>query len=227
MRKVLLVAALLVLLVFLVYFFACEQGECEEDSAKDCGSSDDDDITSNDDDDDDDDDNDDTISDEVWRDTISGLMWQKEASSEAFNWYDALAYCDTLGQKKYHDWRFPTIGELRSLIRGCATSETGGTCGVTDGCLDYSCRDDNDCSCSPNGDPGSYIGYWPEEIAGPVSHYWSSSAVENHPHPSSNYRWIVHFRYGGIGYTHTWGEDGDGEYFTVHKVRCVRTADKK
>lgn len=61
------------------------------------------------------------------------LSWSDKAI-EKMNWDDAIKYCEDLGG------RLPTIDELRTLIQNCPATETGGECGVTEGCLKISCQ---------------------------------------------------------------------------------------
>ncbi len=49
-------------------------------------------------------------------DNVTGLMWQQDMG-EKITWNDAFIKADTLSLAGYHDWRFPTIKELYSLIQ--------------------------------------------------------------------------------------------------------------
>ena len=58
---------------------------------------------------------DDTVTDQV-----TGLMWQKDGSSEGMTWADAKEYVNKLNSDRfagYSDWRLPTIEELASLMK--------------------------------------------------------------------------------------------------------------
>jgi hypothetical protein len=48
-------------------------------------------------------------------DTVTSLMWQQTAPTNAMSWEEALSYCEMLNIGNYSDWRLPTIKELRSL----------------------------------------------------------------------------------------------------------------
>ncbi len=147
----------------------------------------------------------------AWTDTISGLTWQVEPTGGVMDWSDAKAHCSGLSLGG-ESWRLPTIGELRTLIRGCPGTVTGGACGVTDGCLDSSCNDDGgcwDCSSFPvNSGPADGC-YWPDSMKGACSWYWSSSAVAANDYDA----WGVSFGDGDVNI----GTVDDGRH-----VRCVR-----
>jgi hypothetical protein len=128
-----------------------------------------------------------------------------------------VEYCNALDLGGYGpgSWHLPTIGELRSLIRGCPATETGGPCGVTDTCLDAVCWDDSCTGCSYFGGPGADGAYWPPELRGTSGTtaflLYSSSACADRPHTA----WVVVFDDSGLGDSYT--EDGGrGD------VRCVR-----
>jgi hypothetical protein len=156
----------------------------------------------------DDDTSDDDSGQDVWMDPFSGLMWQN-ASNCCSNWDDSRTYCADLNWGGYSDWRMPTIGELRSLIRGCDPTETGGSCGVTDSCLDIYCWDDQCSGCSEFGGPGPGGAYWPPELSGEDFYVWSSSIIVE----LEGERWFVDFNEGSVG--NLLPEDDEG-------VRCVR-----
>jgi Protein of unknown function (DUF1566) len=120
-------------------------------------------------------------------DALTDLMWQVEPTGDYMYWDDAVDHCEGLSFAGYSDWRLPTISELRTLIRGCSAIETGGSCGVTDICLDESCQDSS-CDCFSREGPA--VGcYWPAEINGECFYHWSSSAVADLDH----YAWRVGF----------------------------------
>lgn len=165
-------------------------------------------------DDDDDDDNsggtgdgdgdNDDASGETWTDPTSGLTWQAMPSSDSMYWDDAKAYCDNLSLAG-GGWHLPTISELRTLIRGCDGTATGGPCGVTDECLDSSCLDESCYGCEYGGGSGCY---GPAELQQGCQDFWSSSPVTN----LDGSAWHVDFRYGDLYGSDVW-DDG---------VRCVR-----
>ena len=145
-----------------------------------------------------------------WADASTGLTWQVHPAANTMILQEATSYCKSLSAGGHSDWRLPTISELRSLIRGCAGTVTGGACGVTDECLNSSCRNDPCTGCGNRAGPGSGGAYWPSEISGEISRYWSSSAVAD----AGYVAWFVNFdggqfvRYGGF--------DNNGY------ARCVR-----
>ncbi len=146
---------------------------------------------------------------DVWSDPSSGLMWQEPPAAEEMAWDRAVQYCDNLVLGGFDDWRLPTIGELRSFIRGCPDTMTGGLCGVTDRCLNGGCRTFGCDGCGLGGGPGSRGCYWDPLVTGVCHFYWSSSSVSG----SSSYAWFVAFNLGNV-------HAGDKVYGTY--VRCIR-----
>ncbi|MBI5485698.1 MAG: DUF1566 domain-containing protein [Deltaproteobacteria bacterium] len=108
-----------------------------------------------------------------WYDLTTGLCWQDPPDPTTRIWDDAVAYCDGLVLGGRNDWYLPTIDELRSLIRNCPATETGGSCNVTAACLGSGCRNPACSGCSYGEGPGG--AYWPAELHGLAFWYWSSS----------------------------------------------------
>jgi len=129
------------------------------------------------------------------------LQWSLKAENK-MSWEEAEAYCKNLNEAGYSDWRLPTVSELRSLIQNCPSTQSGGSCGITDTCLSSSlcknkacngCEDNNDVQYSKLGDKGFF---------------WSSSLLDG----NDNKAWYVDFNYASI----------HGHSDKKKQVRCVR-----
>ncbi len=169
--------------------------EADDDDANDDA---DDDVIWDDDVDDDADDDDIDDDDEyeplecdsdVCNDPNTGLTWQNPPFDGVKNWANAKTYCNDLSLGGHDDWRLPSISELRSLIRGCDATETGGSCGVTDECLDSTCWNEDSCSECSGGEGPADGCYWPSELNGEHSWYWSSSGVADYDYLA----WRIYF----------------------------------
>jgi hypothetical protein len=145
-----------------------------------------------------------------WTDPSSGLMWQNPPAEDGLEWAEAKEYCKFLVLSNKVDWRLPTVGELRTLIRGCPATEAGGSCNIEEGdCLAKSCQDDSCYGCSHGDGPGDEGCYWPAEIQGPCALYWSSLVTEE----SDDSAWSVYFIEGYVANFYL---------FNDTQVRCVR-----
>lgn len=96
----------------------------------------------------------------------NGLDWSNP-STEAFLWRDGVKYCADLGG------RLPSLGELRSLIRNCPSTQPGGACGVTDSCLSSNCRSEETCVPCASDMSGKY------NVFGFSGTFWSGSTVQD------------------------------------------------
>ena len=157
--------------------------------------------------------------DGTWTFPKSGLTWQVTPTGGAMNWSNARKHCAGLSLDGV-GWRLPTIGELRTLLRGCPGSATGGACKVSDSCLASSCWDKGGCgSCSKKNGPADGC-YWPDEMQGPCDWYWSSSPVED----GDGFAWYVSFYYGYFYYVAVDYVYRHGGAYSAIRVRCVRDA---
>lgn len=148
---------------------------------------------------------------EVCTDPDTGLMWQN-GNGFGGEWEGANNYCTNLDRGGYKDWRLPTVSELRSLIRGCPATRPGGSCGVTDSCLEDDCWNDPCDGCEPEQGPGLDGLYAPSELSGDGWEYWTSDPV-----PDQDERvWYINFRFGNVFH------NPDSLYTNA---RCVRHTD--
>ena len=109
------------------------------------------------------------------RRAVTGKYWS-DASREKMTWDDAKTYCENLKEGGFNDWRLPTIDELRSLVKNCKDTMTGGACRITDKCRTSSCFDDalskSDCWCPKNQAQYSKLGdhgtFWSDSYYSPL-----------------------------------------------------------
>jgi hypothetical protein len=142
--------------------------------------------------------------------SLSGLTWADPSSEEIKHFSAVESHCASLGD----GWRVPTISELRTLIRGCESSETMGSCGVTNWCLSIyePCLNDFCEGCAQNGGPANGC-YWPDGLMGTCGRYWSSSVSTSY-YGSDIIKFGVYFPTGRVLLF-------DDRYSTAY-VRCVR-----
>ena len=140
---------------------------------------------------------------------IEDLAWSSKSKKE-MNWYNAADYCKNLNEDGHNDWRLPNIDELRTLIKNCPKTETGGECKVSEkgGCPQNACwQPRGSCYCEDGGD---YSKFGDNDIL------WSSSLIPEVftlLNPNTDIAWSVNFRLGLV--------DGCNKS-RDHYVRCVR-----
>ena len=126
---------------------------------------------------------------DTWKDNSTGLTWQVRQIGTV-TWAEAGPFCEKLALAG-GGWRLPTISELRSILKGCASTQTGGSCGVTDSCIsEIECKDSTCEGC--DGDEGPYEGCYFNLILQKASNcdiFWSSTAMEELP----NDHWYIDF----------------------------------
>jgi len=147
----------------------------------------------------------------TWYDTTSGLLWQDPPSDTLRTWDASIVYCNGLVLGGHDDWYMPSISQLRSFIRGCTDTMTGGACGVTDSCLSSSCLTPIACDgCTGYAGPAPPEGcYWDLSVSGSCSGYWSSSTYTTDP----SHAWFV---------TPAYARPGHIAKSDYGHVRCVR-----
>lgn len=136
-----------------------------------------------------------------WFDPVSNLTWTTQVSRPFCYWDGAVGYCDQLVICGHDDWHLPSVDELRSLIRGCAATETGGICPVHDG--SGGSYNVDLCHCDPYVGPGPGGCYWDNVFGSSCSWLWSSSWVNG----ASGIAFGIDFGWGyvtidGMGYEH-------------------------
>jgi hypothetical protein len=145
----------------------------------------------------------------TWLDPSTNFVWQKWPPAEAKSWQSAVDYCTGLTLGGMTGWRLPTISELRTIIRGCPATQTGGDCGVVDpGCLGPTCRTGACEGCEGGKGPANGC-YWDLSLAGSCGWFWSSSPYDG----GANSAWPIGFDYGRVLNNYK---------ASSYDVRCVR-----
>ncbi|NLH47417.1 MAG: DUF1566 domain-containing protein [Myxococcales bacterium] len=156
----------------------------------------------------------------TWIDYDTDLMWQKEIVDNCYGlyytWDLAVGYCDSLELAGFSDWRLPTISELRSLVRGCEVTMTGGACDITVDCTNLGCLNKacDGCQLKTKADDRYY---WPDKLEGEDNTdniYWSVTEQEE----NNSLVWTLGFKTAHIGI-----EDKENILGYALTTRCVRT----
>jgi hypothetical protein len=144
-----------------------------------------------------------------WFDSSMGLTWQVIPTGRDLLWSAAKSHCEALTLGGSSDWRLPSIGELRSLVRGCPGSHVNGACLISDECFQQDCFSSTCLGCTDAMGPDGGC-YWPAEMEGAcASPYWSSTNYS----PGTQYAWFVGFDRARIT---------ERDKTTPGDVRCVR-----
>lgn len=117
------------------------------------------------------------------KDSSTGLIWSSKYSDN--QWHEK---CKDLSEGNLSNWKTPSIGQLRTLIRNCPNTETNGTCEISDECYDEMCYSPESCKgCIANND-GKYS----------VIGDWEPFCSESSYAPETACFWAVNFGNGAI-----------------------------
>ena len=111
------------------------------------------------------------------------------SSPNKTDWNGAYNYCSAMTEGG-HNWRLPTISELRQLVQNCAGTEYNGACGVKDGHLKESDFTYNECAKCTNRYDGGY------SKLGDKDYLWSASELDGDPSKV----WVINFKSANIGF---------------------------
>ena len=134
------------------------------------------------------DDSDNSTSDGASETGLIDLADWSASSATKTDWNGAYNYCSAMTEGG-HNWRLPTISELRQLVKNCAETEYGGPCGVMDGHLKESDYTYNECAKCTNRYDGSY------SKLGDKDYLWSASELDGDPTKV----WVINFKSANIG----------------------------
>jgi len=131
---------------------------------------------------------------------VNKLKWSEKTVNK-MKWEDAVNYCKNLDKSGKSSWRLPNIDELRTLIKNCPSTQTGGICSVKTSCVEDKCWKADTCG----GCYESYLGNC--SVFGDEDELWSST-----PNTEGS-SWFVDFSDGGLSVRF------NSDYVFV---RCVR-----
>lgn len=150
---------------------------------------------------------------------------------------DAVNFCENLEENGTDDWFLPSVSELRTLVKNCARTKTGGDCGLTDNCLTgggyfvidecdcmgcssgWECYEDEcDCYCGDESKDVRYDSCPPRNDIyysklGDTESLWTRSSRTD----IKEHNWLINFNNGTF-----FSESKDNEFF----VRCMRNTNQ-
>lgn len=147
----------------------------------------------------------------TWTDPSTGLTWETHPTDAEVDWTQAGDHCSGLDGGA--GWRLPDIDELRSLIRGCPDTVTGGACNESVACpgADSTCCNQPCMGCGWLTGPGPGGCYWPDALQGLCDWYWSATTAGSF----TTYACFAHFAVGHLSHD-------DRSHAETHHVMCVR-----
>lgn len=123
---------------------------------------------------------------EIAFDKKNKIVWQKTYSKKKMHKEDAVKYCSSLKYGGVEKWRMPTISEMKTLIKGCASVNAA----------KYRCKE--------IGGPGEHGCYWDDKIMGKdCDRFWSITPEPGGPDYGS---FFIDFYNGGIATASNWNE---------------------
>ncbi len=158
----------------------------------------------------------------VCKDIETGLMWIPYFPDIKVH-SKAVDFCANLTVGGYSNWRLPTLNELRTTIRNCNKTASGGSCPITNACSSIDCfgddlynslYDDNgSCGCTED-KTGIYSKF---NLDGAYYHQIWSSTLERVYHTASN---TSYSRFWYVNYDNA--QIGNANDTSNILVRCVR-----
>lgn len=133
----------------------------------------------------------------MFYDKDSGTLWSSLTPESVYikenitRWESAVDYCENLVEGGYDDWHLPNIDELRSLVKNCPGTETGGACNISEinGELsDMNIKDECQ-GCTADED---YTGKY-SKLGDRQFSLWSSSVVNKTASSSIRFIWGFNF----------------------------------
>ncbi len=165
-----------------------------------------------------------------YTDPNTQIVWSLEMG-HWLSWEHANDYCENSEAYGFSDWSLPTIDQLRTLIKGCDNTKTGGSCKMSNNCTTVSCWEEELGENSPcNGcegnegpyyeDENGYNYYVPEEFENYYCIlFWSSTQMTDTDDQFGKHYLYIQPHNAVIDYW--WGEG----YYDATCVTCVRSGD--
>ena len=128
-----------------------------------------------------------------WTDPDSGVTWARAPAGQTLPFDKAQARCEALTLDGHDDWVLPSVEAIRSLIRDCPTTVTGGACKVSSLCAEPGCFGEPCFGCAFL--KGERRGcYWPDALGRDCDWVWSSTEVAGRP----GFVWFADYPYGFV-----------------------------
>jgi hypothetical protein len=158
----------------------------------------------------------------IFYDKDSGMLWSAQTDESVYiqnngtRWENAVAYCENLVAGGYDDWHLPNIDELRTLVRNCPGTETGGACNISEVNGELSDTDIKE-ECAGCAADKDYTGKY-SRLGDRQFTLWSSSIAERTYVSSDRFIWGFDFYRAGPSMSN---ENFGGGFY----VRCTRKAE--